>query len=37
MPGSTFTDNTLIIIFRSLRDLGFIARNRLTGRYIKNA
>ncbi len=33
VPGGTFNENTLLIIFRSLRDLGYIAKNRLIGTY----
>ncbi len=34
-PDSTFTDNVVLVVMRSLRDLGHITRNRLSGRYAR--
>lgn len=34
MPGSTFTDGFIITSIRSLKDLAFIVKNRLSGKYI---
>jgi dolichyl-phosphate beta-glucosyltransferase len=34
-PYSTFTDNTFMVVIRSLKDLGQITWNRLTGKYTK--